>query len=47
VFVSVEPKKAKAAAAKLELEEANATKEKMENMVAELSAKLAILQADF
>lgn len=43
VFVSVEPKKAKVAAAKEELAAANAKKEAMEQMVAELSAKLAIL----
>jgi dynein heavy chain len=47
VFVSVEPKKAKAAAAKLELEAANEKKATMEAMVADLMAKLAILQADF
>lgn len=47
VVVSVEPKKLKAAAAKEELAAANEKKETMENMVAELAAKLAILQADF
>lgn len=43
VFVSVEPKKQKVAAAKEELATANAKKETMETMVAELTAKLAIL----
>jgi len=47
VFVSVEPKKQKVAAATAELEAANEKKATMEAMVAELSAKLAILQADF
>lgn len=47
VFVSVEPKKAKVASAKEELAAANEKKETMEAMVAELSAKLAVLQADF
>lgn len=47
VFVSVEPKKLKVAQAKEELAAANSKKETMEAMVAELSAKLAILQADF
>jgi len=47
VVVSVEPKKAKVAAAKEELAAANAKKETMEKMVEELTAKLAILQADF
>jgi len=47
VFVSVEPKKAKAAAAALELEAANNKKATMEAMVADLMAKLAVLQADF
>lgn len=47
VVVSVEPKKAKVAAAKEELAQANEKKATMEQMVAELSAKLAILQADF
>jgi dynein heavy chain len=47
VFVSVEPKKQKVAAAKEELAAANEKKETMEAKVAELSAKLAILQADF
>jgi len=47
VVVSVEPKKAKAAAAKEELEIANTKKAAMEQMVEELQAKLAILMADF
>lgn len=47
VVVSVEPKKQKVAAAKQELEEANQKKATMEEMVADLTAKLAILQADF
>jgi dynein heavy chain len=47
VVVSVEPKKAKAALAKEELENANTKKAEMEKMVEELMAKLAILQADF
>ena len=47
IVVSVEPKKLQVAAAKEELNAANEKKETMEAMVAELSAKLAILQADF
>jgi dynein heavy chain len=47
VVISVEPKKAKVAAAKEELEAANTKKAEMEAMVADLTAKLAILQADF
>lgn len=47
VVISVEPKKAKVAAAKEELETANTKKAEMEDMVADLTAKLAILQADF
>jgi dynein heavy chain, axonemal len=47
IVVSVEPKKLKVAQAKEELATANEKKETMENMVAELEAKLAILQADF
>jgi dynein heavy chain len=43
VVVSVEPKKAKVAAAKEELETANTKKAEMEAMVADLTAKLAIL----
>jgi dynein heavy chain, axonemal len=43
VVVSVEPKKLKVAAAQAQLAEANAKKATMEEMVAELSAKLAIL----
>lgn len=47
VVVSVEPKKQQVAEAQQQLAEANAKKEAMENMVAELSAKLAVLQADY
>jgi dynein heavy chain, axonemal len=47
VVVSVEPKKQQVAEAQQQLAEANAKKEAMETMVAELSAKLAVLQADF
>jgi len=43
VVISVEPKKAKVASAKEELAAANAKKAEMEEMVAELSAQLAIL----
>ena len=43
VFVSVEPKKLKVAQAKEELAAANSKKEAMEAMVADLTAKLAIL----
>jgi dynein heavy chain len=47
IVVSVEPKKLQVAAAKEELAAANDKKETMENMVAELSAKLAVLQSEF
>jgi dynein heavy chain len=47
VFVEVEPKKAAVARMTAALEEANAKKEEMENLVADLTAKLAVLQAEF
>ena len=47
VFVEVEPKKAAVAKMAAALEEANAKKEEMENKVADLTAKLNVLQAEF
>lgn len=45
--MSVEPKKLKVAAAQELLAQANAKKAEMEEKVADLTAKLNILQADF
>ena len=47
VFVSVEPKKQAVRSAEQKLAEANAKKEEMDELVAKLSAELAVLQADF
>ena len=47
VFVMVEPKKAAVAEMTKKLEEANAKKQEMEDLVADLTAKLNVLQAEF
>jgi dynein heavy chain, axonemal len=47
VVVSVEPKKKAVAEAEVQLAEAMATKKEYEDLVAELTAKLAVLQAAF
>ena len=47
VVVSVEPKKAKVAAAQAQLADANQKKETMENLVADLTAKLNILMTAY
>ena len=47
VVVNVEPKKRAVAAAKIKLEEANKIKDEMNALVAELTAKLAVLQEQY
>jgi len=47
VVISVEPKKAKVAAAQAQLADANQKKETMENLVADLTAKLNVLMTAY